>query len=139
MSWLDVTKRSGRPSRSVMDRRARSSTNRWTPHWTEEDLRNAPSETREPQALELATAEARRPFDLEQGPLLRILLIQLGEEDHVFVMSTHHIISDQWSYGVIARELVKCYNAFYAGKPVVGSSLISRSNMPTSRYGNELG
>ena len=46
-----------------------------------------------------------------------ILLIQLAEEDHVLVLSTHHIISDQWSYGVIARELVKCYNGFCAGKP----------------------
>ncbi len=87
------------------------------PLWSEEDLRRVPAELREARALELATAEARRPFNLEQGPLLRILLIQLGDEDHVLVMSTHHIISDQWSYGVIARELVKCYNAFCAGKP----------------------
>ncbi len=87
------------------------------PQWVEEDARKLPLEIREPRALELATAEARRPFDLEQGPLLRILLIQLGDEDHVLVMSTHHIISDQWSYGVIARELVKCYNALCAGKP----------------------
>jgi len=88
------------------------------PPWVEEDLRGLPREMREARALELATAEARRPFDLGQGPLLRILLVQLGEEDHVLVVSTHHIISDQWSYGVIARELVKCYNAFCAGKPV---------------------
>ncbi len=87
------------------------------PLWEEEDLRRLPAELREPRALELATAEARRPFDLEQGPLLRILLIQVGDEDHVLVVSTHHIISDQWSYGVIARELVKCYNSFCAGKP----------------------
>ncbi len=88
-----------------------------TPEWAEEDLRHLPEDIREPRALELATVEARRPFNLEQGPLLRILLIQLGEEDHVLVMSTHHIISDQWSYGVIARDLVKCYNAWCAGEP----------------------
>ncbi|MDP9131985.1 MAG: amino acid adenylation domain-containing protein, partial [Nitrospirota bacterium] len=87
------------------------------PLWIEEDVRMLSRDIRETRALELATAEARRPFDLEQGPLLRILLIQLGEEDHVLVMSTHHIISDQWSYGVIARELVKCYNGFCAGLP----------------------
>jgi amino acid adenylation domain-containing protein len=85
------------------------------PLWTEEDVRMLQQELREPRALELATAEARRPFDLEQGPLLRILLVQLGEEDHVLVVSTHHIISDQWSYGVVARELVACYNAFSEG------------------------
>ena len=87
------------------------------PLWTEKDLRGLSREMREARALELATAEARHPFDLEQGPLLRMLLVQLGEEDHVLVVSTHHIISDQWSYGVIARELVRCYNAFCAGKP----------------------
>lgn len=85
------------------------------PLWTEEDVRMLQQDLREPRALDLATAEARRPFDLEQGPLLRILLVQLGEEDHVLVVSTHHIISDQWSYGVIARELVARYNAFCEG------------------------
>ncbi len=87
------------------------------PTWTEEDLRGVPAELREPRALELATAEARRPFDLEKGPLLRVFLIQLGDEDQVVILNTHHIISDQWSYGIIARELVASYNAFCAGKP----------------------
>ena len=87
------------------------------PLWAEEDVRRLPAEMREPRALEAATAEARRPFDLERGPLLRILLIQVGDEDHVLVVSTHHIISDQWSYGVIARELVRSYNAFCGRKP----------------------
>ena len=88
------------------------------PLWIDEDLRMLLEGVRESRALELATAEARRPFDLERGPLLRILLIQMGDEDHVLVVSTHHIISDQWSYGVIVRELVKCYNSFCAGNPV---------------------
>ena len=87
------------------------------PVWVEEDLRGLPAELREPRALELATAEARRPFNLEQGPLLRVLLIQLGDEDQVVILNTHHIISDQWSYGIIARELVASYNAFCAGRP----------------------
>lgn len=87
------------------------------PLWAEEDVRRLPADMREPRALEAATAEARRPFDLQRGPLLRILLIQVGDEDHVLVVSTHHIISDQWSYGVIARELVSSYNAFCGRKP----------------------
>lgn len=87
------------------------------PTWVEEDLRGVPAELREPRALELATSEARRPFDLERGPLLRICLIQLGDEDQVVILNTHHIISDQWSYGIIARELVASYNAFCAGRP----------------------
>lgn len=87
------------------------------PIWVEEDLRGTAAELREPHALDLATAEARRPFNLERGPLLRVLLIQIGDEDHVVVLNTHHIISDQWSYGIIARELVSSYNAFCAGRP----------------------
>ena len=66
-------------------------------------MRRLPAEMREPRTLELATIEARRPFDLERG-LSADFLIQVGDEDHVLVVSTHHIISDQWSYGVIARE-----------------------------------
>lgn len=87
------------------------------PLWAEEDVRRLPADMREPRALEVATAEARRPFDLERGPLLRMFLIRIGDEDHVLLVSTHHIISDQWSYGVIARELVNSYNAFCGRKP----------------------
>lgn len=94
------------------------------PIWTDVDLRTTPREERESRARELATAEARRPFDLERGPLMRILLIQIGEEDHVLMLNTHHIISDQWSYGVIARELVKYYNAFCSGKPFAVDSTL---------------
>jgi amino acid adenylation domain-containing protein len=85
------------------------------PIWEEKDLRTGPHDGRERLAAELATEEARRPFDLHTGPLLRVLLLQLEEEQHVLVLTTHHIISDQWSYGVIARELVAQYNAYCEG------------------------
>ncbi|HEX2055446.1 MAG TPA: amino acid adenylation domain-containing protein [Nitrospiraceae bacterium] len=85
------------------------------PVWVEEDLRSLPPETRERVSLESATAEARRPFDLARGPLLRVLLLQLEDEHHIIVLTTHHIISDQWSYGIIARELVAQYNAHVEG------------------------
>ena len=62
---------------------------------------------REEIALQTATTEARRSFDLTRGPLLRVLLIQLEDEEHIILLTTHHIISDQWSYGIIARELVE--------------------------------
>jgi amino acid adenylation domain-containing protein len=81
------------------------------PAWAEQDLRVLPRADRERTAAELAAAEARRPFDLATGPLLRVLLLQLEEEQHVVVLTTHHIVSDQWSYGIIARELVAEYNA----------------------------
>jgi amino acid adenylation domain-containing protein len=84
---------------------------------TEIDLRERPKERRGDEAIALATDEGRRPFDLTHGPLMRAMVIQVGDEEHVVVLTTHHIISDQWSYGVIGRELVQCYNAFCDGRP----------------------
>jgi NRPS condensation-like uncharacterized protein len=59
----------------------------------------------------LAAEEARRPFDLSQSPLLRAKLLRLGEEEHVLVLTMHHIISDDWSLGVLFRELGTLYEA----------------------------
>ena len=84
---------------------------------TEVDLRKRPKARRGDEAIELATDEARRPFDLTTGPLIRVMVIQVSDEEHVVVLTTHHIVSDHWSYGVIGRELVKCYNAFCDGQP----------------------
>lgn len=67
------------------------------------------------QVQELASEEARRPFNLSRGPLLRMTLLQLGHDDHVLLVTTHHIISDAWSVGIFMRELVTCYNAFSRG------------------------
>lgn len=61
-----------------------------------------------------AAAEARRPFDLVNGPLFRIALGALGPDDHVLVLNMHHIISDAWSLSVLLRELT----ALYQGEPV---------------------
>lgn len=62
------------------------------------------------EVQELASAEARRPFNLSRGPLLRLTLIQLGPDDHVLLVTTHHIISDAWSIGIFMRELIAGYN-----------------------------
>ncbi|MGC0045364.1 amino acid adenylation domain-containing protein, partial [Ralstonia pseudosolanacearum] len=63
----------------------------------------------------LAEAEARAPFDLEQGPLIRGCLVKLGEQEHVLLITMHHIVSDGWSQGVLARELGSLYEAYRAG------------------------
>jgi len=63
----------------------------------------------EARALELAGAEIRRPFDLAADPLLRCWLARLAEEDHLLVLTTHHIVSDGWSVGIITRELAELY------------------------------
>ncbi|HVR95699.1 MAG TPA: non-ribosomal peptide synthase/polyketide synthase [Thermoanaerobaculia bacterium] len=60
----------------------------------------------------LLAAEARRPFDLERGPLLRQLLLAQRPQEHVLLLVLHHIVSDGWSMGVLVRELGALYDAF---------------------------
>jgi amino acid adenylation domain-containing protein len=74
---------------------------------------------REIEAKRLATVEANRPFNLEQEPLLRGEVLQLGETEYVLLLTMHHIISDGWSLGVFVRELTELYQAFCTGKPPV--------------------
>ena len=80
------------------------------------DLQPLPQAEREAEALRLAQAEARQPFDLSRGPLLRARLIRLGEADHLALITMHHIISDGWSMGVFVRELGILYDAFNRGE-----------------------
>ncbi|WP_354172956.1 MULTISPECIES: condensation domain-containing protein, partial [unclassified Bradyrhizobium] len=65
---------------------------------------------------ELCQQEARRPFDLAHGPLIRGRLIRLSDEEHVFLLTQHHIVSDGWSLGVLVRELSQLYRAFVSGE-----------------------
>ncbi|MEP7339286.1 MAG: amino acid adenylation domain-containing protein [Acidobacteriota bacterium] len=74
-------------------------------------------QSRESQARRLAQEEAERPFDLERGPLMRVTLLQLDEDDHVLLLTMHHIISDAWSAGVFVREVTALYDACLKGEP----------------------
>ena len=76
------------------------------------DLSDGPESEREDEARRLAREEARRPFDLSRGPLVRATVIRLGEDDHVLLLTMHHIVSDGWSMGVLYRELSVLYEAF---------------------------
>jgi amino acid adenylation domain-containing protein len=78
----------------------------------EVDLRTGPEVLRVNEAKRILSEEARRPFDLENGPLIRVLLLRLDDEDHVLFVNMHHVISDQWSMAVIAREVTSLYNGF---------------------------
>ncbi|HEY3861976.1 MAG TPA: amino acid adenylation domain-containing protein [Verrucomicrobiae bacterium] len=69
----------------------------------------------EPKMLELFQAEARRPFDLEHGPLIRASVARLGETDHGLVIVMHHAVTDGWSLDILFRELETGYRAFAAG------------------------
>jgi hypothetical protein len=103
-----------------------------------EDLRRLPPAEREAEALRRATEEARRPFDLERGPLIRARVIRLADFDHLFLLNLHHIVSDGWSMGILWRELTTLYAAFAVGRP----SPLGRFACPislTSRSGNGAG
>ncbi|HSK63754.1 MAG TPA: amino acid adenylation domain-containing protein, partial [Pyrinomonadaceae bacterium] len=67
---------------------------------------------RDRETRRLIDAEAKRPFDLRHGPLLRATLLRLREEEHLLLFTMHHIISDGWSVGVLAREAAKLYATF---------------------------
>jgi amino acid adenylation domain-containing protein len=82
-----------------------------------EDLCAWPETEQEAEVQRLAEAEARYPFDLALGPLLRVRLLRVAEQEHVLLVSLHHIISDGWSIGVLAHELAVLYDALSAAKP----------------------
>jgi amino acid adenylation domain-containing protein len=81
------------------------------------DLRAFAPGEREAKARRLATEEANRPFNLARGPLVRTTLLQLGDDNYVFLLTMHHIVCDGWSVGVFFNELSALYAAFCAGAP----------------------
>ncbi|HEU4883295.1 MAG TPA: amino acid adenylation domain-containing protein, partial [Longimicrobium sp.] len=81
-----------------------------------EDLSALGQADREAAVGQRAGEEAARPFDLAAGPLFRASLLRLGEEDHVLLLSMHHIVSDGWSMGVLRRELSALYAAYREGR-----------------------
>jgi amino acid adenylation domain-containing protein len=72
---------------------------------------------REAALRRLAEAEARWPFDLATGPLLRARLVRLHQRDHALLLTIHHIVADGWSLGVLTLELSRLYNAHVTGVP----------------------
>ncbi|MBV9773009.1 MAG: amino acid adenylation domain-containing protein, partial [Gemmatimonadetes bacterium] len=80
------------------------------------ELGGLAGEARARETERLVRDEARRPFDLERGPLLRCTLLRLGEEGNAVLFTMHHIVSDGWSMGVLTREVTELYAAFAAGR-----------------------
>ncbi len=74
-----------------------------------------------PQAAEawrdLLATEAKTPFDLVNGPLIRAELVRFAADDHALVLTAHHIICDGWSFNVIIDELSRLYDAALTGAP----------------------
>jgi amino acid adenylation domain-containing protein len=83
---------------------------------TVDDLSRLGEAEREAEMRRRVTEEAARPFDLAAGPLFRAGLLRLDEEDHVLLLSMHHIVSDAWSMGVLSREFSVLYEAYRGGR-----------------------
>ncbi len=81
------------------------------------DLGVLPDRERHAEGERLAAEEARRPFDLAAGPLLRATLLRLAPEEYVMLFNTHHIVSDGWSMGVLIEEVAALYKAYLEGRP----------------------
>src|SRR5262245_7244222 len=80
------------------------------------DLTGLQPEERAEEAKRIAAEEAETRFDLKHGPLLRVKLLALAADDHVLLYTMHHIISDEWSIGILTGELGALYRAYSAGE-----------------------
>ncbi len=81
------------------------------------DLAALPDPSRLREAERVTGEQARRPFDLSRGPLLRMALLALAPRRHLALVTIHHIVGDGWSMGVLVRELGALYAARRAGRP----------------------
>ncbi|WP_205548200.1 non-ribosomal peptide synthetase [Pseudomonas carnis] len=80
------------------------------------DLSDLPNTEREARAQEVREDQARSPFDLETGPLLRVTLVRLDDEEHQLLVTLHHIIADGWSLNILIDEFSRLYAAAAQGQ-----------------------
>jgi amino acid adenylation domain-containing protein len=94
-----------------------AATDAWTPLVPLVDLSALAAPARDEAVAARSREEARRPFDLHHGPVLRACLLRLAPTRHVLLVSLHHIASDGWSMGVLLGELTALYRSFREGRP----------------------
>ena len=80
------------------------------------DVSGLEEREREQEARRIAGDEAVRGFDLSRGPLLRAGLVRLAEQDQVLLLTMHHVVSDEWSMGVLTQEVNRLYEAYGRGE-----------------------
>jgi non-ribosomal peptide synthetase component F/acyl carrier protein len=81
------------------------------------DLRAMAAAEREGEIQRLSEEEARRVFNLSKDLMIRTLLLRVSEEEHVLLLTVHHIASDGWSMEILFREIASFYEDFCGGKP----------------------
>ena len=79
------------------------------------DLKDLSKQEREVRMQQKLREEASLAFDLKRGPLMRVRLLRLDDQEHVLLVTMHHIVSDGWSMGVLVREVGALYTAFVQG------------------------
>ena len=80
------------------------------------DLSDLPEDEKQDEVTRRSNAEAQKPFNLSSGPLIRLTLLKTAPQEHVLLLTMHHIISDGWSVGVFIREVGLFYNAEISGQ-----------------------
>ncbi|MEW6734729.1 MAG: amino acid adenylation domain-containing protein, partial [Acidobacteriota bacterium] len=80
------------------------------------DLSEMAEEQQEAIVAALASEEAALPFDLGQGPLMRVKLLRISDQEHMLLITIHHIVSDGWSQSVLVKEMAVLYEAYSSGQ-----------------------
>ncbi|MBW4677254.1 MAG: AMP-binding protein, partial [Desmonostoc geniculatum HA4340-LM1] len=81
------------------------------------DISKLSASQKEAEVRQQASQEAQKPFDLKGDLLLRVKLLYLGKEEHILLLTMHHIVFDGWSTDVLVQELATLYQAFCGGQP----------------------
>jgi hypothetical protein len=89
----------------------------------QDDLSGLPSPARDAEEERRTIAEAALPFDLKIGPLLRVRLLKLAKQEHMLLLTIHHIVSDGWSVGLFSDEIAAHYEALSSGNPSTSPDL----------------
>ena len=118
----------GPNSPTAADNRSRPSCRRWTFRSVELDLGSLPEQEREQEWTRLVREQGRKPFDLSRAPLLRATMVHLSSREHRLLLTTHHILADEWSMEVVHQELKQLYEALFS-RAAVPSSRICPSNL----------
>jgi amino acid adenylation domain-containing protein/non-ribosomal peptide synthase protein (TIGR01720 family) len=85
-------------------------------HIEEIDLRELTRQASEEEVRRHRRAQAERPFDLQNGPLLRVMLLRLEDTSNVLLVAMHHIVSDGWSMDILVQEFGRLYEAHVRGQ-----------------------
>ena len=104
-------------------------------HFT--DLRSLTGTELDEEIRRQIRSEGERQFDFSAGLFLRAVLLQISDDQHILVLTTHHIVSDAWSMGILTRELWTLYDAHANGRPSLCK--ICLSSMRTTQSGSENG